>query len=197
MSWLKIDDGFTDNGKIEALSDRAFRLHVTGLCWCARNLTDGWITARSAKALLALCSAAKKHLDELVDRELWLPTGDGYSIKDYLEYNPPAEKVKADRRELSKKRREAGLKGAAARWEKGDKPDGNDDGKPAAVAKGLSMAPSRPVKSQSQEPGANAPGKATAKGRFRVSDHDAPKPFDFAAEVARVRAESEKRRSAA
>lgn len=182
MSWLKIDDGFTDNGKIEALSDRAFRLHVTGLCWCARNLTDGWLTARSAKALVALCSASKKHLDELVDRELWLPTGDGYSIKDYLEYNPPAEKVKAERRELSKKRREAGRKGAAARWQA----DGKGDGKPDAIAKGLSMAPSRPGLSQLQNPGANAPEKG--KGRFRVTDRDVPQAIDFAAEARRLQA---------
>ena len=41
MTWLRIDDAMVDHPKIIGLSDGAFRLHITALCYCARHLTDG------------------------------------------------------------------------------------------------------------------------------------------------------------
>ena len=43
MSWTKLDDLFPGHPKVITLSDSAFRLHVTALCYCASQLTDGFI----------------------------------------------------------------------------------------------------------------------------------------------------------
>lgn len=98
MSWLKIDDGFAENSKVDALSDRAFRLHVAALCYCARNLTDGALAPKAVKVVCAIVRASKKHVQELIEVSLWIPANDGeYTIKDFNEYNPPASKVKEQR----------------------------------------------------------------------------------------------------
>jgi 5-methylcytosine-specific restriction endonuclease McrA len=99
MSWLRIDDGFAENPKIADLADRTFRLHVVALCYCARNLTDGRITKRGLKIVSAIIGAARvgPNVAQLEDAGLWLPTDDGWKIKDFLEYNPTAEKVKMER----------------------------------------------------------------------------------------------------
>lgn len=39
MSWLKLDDGFASHPKINALTDREFRVWMRVLCWCARYKT--------------------------------------------------------------------------------------------------------------------------------------------------------------
>jgi hypothetical protein len=97
MSWLRIDDGFVEHPKILDLSDRAFRLHLAGLCYSARNLTDGVLVERSVRVLFAVTSAQRKHLLELVSASVW-EEGDGvWVIRDYLDYNPSAVKVKETR----------------------------------------------------------------------------------------------------
>ena len=143
MSWLRIDDGFADNVKVSELSDRAFRLHVEALCYCSRNLTDGWLLPKTVKVLTAGIGATRKHVDELIEKGLWLNSqGGGFTVNDYLEYNPSAEQVKATRKDLSAKRSDAGRKGAAARWKQ---TDGNGDGKPDGKHGKSHMAPSPPV----------------------------------------------------
>jgi protein gp37 len=98
VSWLRIDDGFAEHPKVMDVSDRAFRLHVAAMCFCARNLTDGELAERSVRMVCALTAATKKHVAELVDAGLWLKRdGGAFEVKDFLEYNPTAEKVKADR----------------------------------------------------------------------------------------------------
>jgi len=49
MPYLNTDDGFPDHEKIDVLSDGAFRLHVAGMHYCARKLTDGTIPHRHAR----------------------------------------------------------------------------------------------------------------------------------------------------
>ena len=43
MAWIKIDDSFPDHPKVIGLSDKAFRIHIEGLCYSGRFLTDGLI----------------------------------------------------------------------------------------------------------------------------------------------------------
>lgn len=105
MTWLRIEDGFVEHPKISDLSDRAFRLHMAGLCYCARNLTDGLLTVRATKVVCALANASRRQLVELRDAGLWLPEGEGWLIRDYLEYNPPAEEVKRRRSESAARQR--------------------------------------------------------------------------------------------
>lgn len=106
MAWVKLDDGFVEHERIDPLSDKAFRLHLTALCMCARKLTDGYVSAKDVKVSRTICGAAAKHVDELVATGVWLSTGNGtYAIRDYLQYNPSAEQVREERRKAAERMR--------------------------------------------------------------------------------------------
>lgn len=111
MSYVAIDDHFPEHQKVDGLHDRAFRFHVTALCYCGRNLTDGHISAKAVKVVAAIMGTQpRRWANELVAARLWKrdEAGDGFWIHDYLKYNPSAEEVKV--------RKERAKKGAAARW---------------------------------------------------------------------------------
>ncbi|MES9522414.1 hypothetical protein [Streptomyces capoamus] len=97
MPWVKLDDRFPSHRKIALLSDRAFRLHVSAICWCAENLTDGRITDREL-ALVAKIRGVKATAKALEDAGLWDRIEDGWEIHDYLDYNPSREQVIAERK---------------------------------------------------------------------------------------------------
>lgn len=111
MSWLKLDDSFPEHEKVADLTDKAFRVHVSALCYAARNLTDGHLP-RSVVKTLTLGKAAP--ITELLAVGLWDNNGNGYLIHDYLDYNPSREHVQAER----ERRQSAGRKGANNRWHK-------------------------------------------------------------------------------
>jgi hypothetical protein len=97
MPWVKLDDRFPSHRKIALLSDRAFRLHVSAICWCAENLTDGRIGDREL-ALVTRVRGVKATAKQLEDAGLWDRTDDGWEIHDYLDYNPSREQVLIDRK---------------------------------------------------------------------------------------------------
>jgi len=92
MPWLKIDDGMVEHLKVASLSDAAFRAHIEALSFAARNLTDGEIPAAVAKK-----QGWTRRSKELVRAGLWESADGGYTIHDYLEYNPSREQVEAER----------------------------------------------------------------------------------------------------
>ncbi|MFJ3289946.1 hypothetical protein ACIPMW_32260 [Streptomyces sp. NPDC086669] len=97
MPWVKLDDRFPSHRKIALLSDRAFRLHVSAICWCAENLTDGRIGDREL-ALITRVRGVKATAKQLEDAGLWDRTDDGWLIHDYLDYNPSREQVLLERK---------------------------------------------------------------------------------------------------
>jgi hypothetical protein len=103
MAWLKLDDGFVEHPRIEPLTDRAFRLHVAALCQCARKLTDGHISLKDARMLSVLTRSRARHIDELVDKGLWNVNGNGWVLRDFLDYNPSAEHVKTERKKAAER----------------------------------------------------------------------------------------------
>lgn len=100
MTWVKLDDSLHEHEKIIGLSDRAFRLHITALCYSARNLTDGRITPRAVKVLSAILSwsTPRRFIHELVAAGIWEQDDDGYIIHDFLHFNPSAAQVQRDRK---------------------------------------------------------------------------------------------------
>lgn len=98
MTWAKLDDQFPEHPRIVGLSDKAFRLHVAAICVTARKLTDGHINNHDGRMLLAMTKASRKHVVELLESGVWQMNGDGYVIRDYLDYNPPASVVKERRK---------------------------------------------------------------------------------------------------
>lgn len=104
MSWAKLDDRMPRHPKVIHLSDAAFRLHIVGICYCAENLTDGFIQKRAARCFH---SRAKQYIDELIDAGVWENTDGDYRIHDYLEWNPSREEVLR----IREARKQAGSKG--------------------------------------------------------------------------------------
>lgn len=92
MTWARLDDGFDEHPKVVARSDRAFRAHVRGIVYCARNLTNGFVPEAAAVQL-----RGRPAVDELVLAGLWEQVDGGYRIHDYLDYHPTRAKVLADR----------------------------------------------------------------------------------------------------
>jgi hypothetical protein len=97
MPWVKLDDRFPSHRKIALLSDRAFRLHVSAICWCAENLTDGRIADRELP-LVAHIRGIKATAKQLEEAGVWDRTEDGWEIHDYLDYNPSREQVLIERK---------------------------------------------------------------------------------------------------
>ena len=97
MVWVRLDDTFPEHPKIIGLPAEAFRTHVCGICYCARNLTDGFVPG----------AAVNGAASELVVVGLWDRVESGYQIHDYLDFNPSKAKVLAER----ERRKKAGAKG--------------------------------------------------------------------------------------
>lgn len=136
MAYARLDDGFTDHPKIDRLSDGAFRLHVAGIVYSSRLLTDGFVPAASVQRLMPRFKPA--YLKELAKAGIWTPStdDDGWWIHDYLDHNEPREKVLA-RREASRRRQ-------AHHRERGtESSDRDDTGRYAASSRAASRRDSR------------------------------------------------------
>jgi hypothetical protein len=96
VTWARLDDAFPDHAKIEGLTDAAFRLHIAGICHAARYLTDGFVPENRVGRLTP--SFKRTSLTELVDTGLWHEAVGGWMIHDFLDYNPSAEKIRAERK---------------------------------------------------------------------------------------------------
>jgi hypothetical protein len=121
MPYLNLDDEFTEHPKVDALSDGAFRLHVSGMRYCCKNLTDGIIPVARVDRLKPAYKPSQ--LNELLRGKVWHRGGDGcgtehcpvgdageYVIHDYLQWNRSAEwweaRRKAETERKAKYRRE-------------------------------------------------------------------------------------------
>ena len=111
MPWVKLDDRFPDHPKTLSLGDdydSCVTLHIRGLCYCAANLTDGFIPSRVFRGYERECA-------RLVEVGLWDEAEGGFEIHDYLDYNPSRDDALASRKSHS----ERGRKGAQKRWNRG------------------------------------------------------------------------------
>jgi hypothetical protein len=106
VTWVKLDDHFAEDAAVADLTDRAFRLHVIALCYCGRNLTDGFLDERAVRVVGAVLTASRttRWVNELVDAGLWISReSGGYDIKSYLDFNPSAAQVKDERRKAKER----------------------------------------------------------------------------------------------
>jgi len=94
MAWVRLDDQFTDHPKLATVGPIAGWVYVSGLCYAARYLTDGFVPETIA---LRFAGSSPELLEKLVECSLWDKVNGGYQIHDFLDYNPPASKVKAER----------------------------------------------------------------------------------------------------
>ncbi|MFE5332912.1 hypothetical protein ACFRCG_41670 [Embleya sp. NPDC056575] len=119
MPWVRLDDRFPSHRKVALLSDKAFRLHVSALCWCSENLTEGKILDTELR-VIAHVRGMKAAAKELESRQLWDRVDDGWVIHDFLVYNPDRVKVQngrernATRQQAYRDRRKAEKEAKAA-----------------------------------------------------------------------------------
>lgn len=116
MTWVRLDDGFAEHPKIVRAGPLAAALQVAALCYCSRNLTNGEVPSPVARRLLDIAKP-QQAIAALVREGIWEEGPDGYRIHDFLDYQPSRDEVRSARTELSAKRRDAGRKGAVARWQ--------------------------------------------------------------------------------
>ena len=97
MAWFKVDDGFHASRKLLKIGKRA-RFAAIGLwtvagSWAADQLTDGHIP----DSMLKEWGAPPAAPESLVDAGLWERTQDGYTFRNWHEYQPSKQDVDAER----------------------------------------------------------------------------------------------------
>ena len=118
MAWVRLDEDFAQHPKVLRAGPLAMAMQVAALCYCNRNLTDGFIPRGAARTLLdwqivdkngtvhelAYTSGTVGNdvtsdwvIELLVDAELWDEQPNGYQIHDYLDYQPSKSSVTKQR----------------------------------------------------------------------------------------------------
>lgn len=132
---LRVYDEFLEDEAITSLTDRSYRLHVSALIYCSRNLTDGHLSEKAVKVLQAILDyPVRKHVSELEGAGLWVSESSGYCIKNYLEFNPDAATVKREKakaRERMRRLREKRSGSASHSTERADEHNAEHNGERA------------------------------------------------------------------
>ena len=99
MPWLRVDDNLHAHRKFAGLPPAAAGLWLFGASYVAHYLTDGVILERDLPRLMAWVKprTVRRLADVLVDRKLWERIHGGFLIHDWLDYNPRASAVQAER----------------------------------------------------------------------------------------------------
>lgn len=163
-----MEDRFPWHRKVRGLTDAAFRLHVSGICWSTEHLTDGKIPT----ADLPLVSDVKKPakvVEELEARGVWDVLPDGWEIHDYLTYNLTAEQVRAEREAAASRQKRARdrakeQRDAEAKSQRESRPKSRRDSRRsnAEVTPDEAVPPTRPVvptTSGAEAPAEESPGQ--------------------------------------
>jgi hypothetical protein len=125
MSWVRLDDAFPEHPKVLAAGPLAGWVHVCGIAYCNRNLTDGFVPRAAAHKLadfdhigvetggvegmfsVGYDVDCEDLVQTLCSIRLWKEVEGGYIIHDYLDYQLSRKEIL----ELRQKRSEAGRKG--------------------------------------------------------------------------------------
>lgn len=113
MTWVRLESDFPNHPKVIAAGGDAALLFVAGLCYCNAHLTNGRIPG----AVIPRLTDRKRPTAlarRLVEVGMWTEDGDGYLVHDFLEYQPSADAVKAQRADVAEKRAAAGRMGGIA-----------------------------------------------------------------------------------
>jgi uncharacterized protein YneR len=113
MAWGKVDDNLAFHPKVAMAGNEAMGLWVRALSYCCQQLTDGFIPAVIVNAMQGAEIAQR-----LVEVGLWLEVENGYQFKDWCEYQPSSEEVRAKRAKTSAARSIAGTASASKRYNK-------------------------------------------------------------------------------
>lgn len=126
MTWVKIDDTFPNHPKIIGLSDKAFRIHISGLCYSGTYLTDGFVPMTIAARL---AEEDMSFIAELSQADLWLatPTNNGFQIHDYLAHQTSKVQVEEKRQTVRERQKRYRERQKEADMNKSQSRGGDDD----------------------------------------------------------------------
>jgi hypothetical protein len=126
VTWVKIDDSFPNHPKIVGLTDKAFRIHISGLCYCGTYLTDGFIPMTIARQL---CNENINFIAELCEAGLWKEamTENGFRIHDYLAHQTSKTQVEEKRQTVRERQKRYRDKHRVTEAEPAES-EGGDDG---------------------------------------------------------------------
>lgn len=120
MAWVRIDDGFVEHPKIARVGMIGAWLQLQALCYCNRNLTDGFVPTAIAESFLARGTirleesgvqwtvgehSGMQGLDladvawpaKMVEARIWEEVPGGYQVHDFSQYQPTRDRVLAER----------------------------------------------------------------------------------------------------
>jgi hypothetical protein len=100
MTWFKVDDGFHSHPKTIAAGNAAIGLWTRCGSHCSSYTTNGFVPKNIAKAF-----GTPAQVQRLLEVGLWREVSGGYQMHDFLDFNPTAEKVLADRAEAAERKR--------------------------------------------------------------------------------------------
>lgn len=145
MTWFKVDDRFPTHRKVMGLPRGQRRVAAVGAwtllgAWCAANGTEGHVST----ALVEEFGIPSRPISDLIGAGLLEHADGGYVLHDYLDYNPTAEQVAADRiaaRERQRRARERARESRTAREDRHAVTNGVSHG---PVTPGVTVPPTRP-----------------------------------------------------
>lgn len=112
MPFARIDTGFHRHPKAGAVGITGRALYISGLCFCAEQLTDGRIPKGSVPIVAAEAGVKPSVADALVEVGLWHDRGDHYAVNDYFDRGNPSRASVLQEREAARAR---AAKGRASR----------------------------------------------------------------------------------
>jgi hypothetical protein len=119
MPWFRLDDSFHSHPKVIAAGNEAVGLFVRCGTYAAEHTTDGIIAEEIAELYGASATGSRRNpgtgkpetlAETLVRTGLWHRVRRGWTIHDYLDYNPSKEAVEKERKaaaERQKRRRQS------------------------------------------------------------------------------------------
>lgn len=150
MSWARLDDRFHDNRKMRKLwmtCPQAVGLHVFGITYCAQHETDGLVDVEFVQVTVPVKRDRLRFTGALEAVGVWVPHPEGWTINDYLEFNPARATLQA------KRDREAQRRAGSV---------------PAACAQPASSVPS-PLRASRPDPSSNSTVAASGDGSGDVN----------------------------
>lgn len=190
MVWVRFEDGYPRNRKVAALSDAAFRLDVSAICWSNATGADGRILPHELTEIRA--KATSRHAAELVAQGRWHAAGSpcphsetcpastsdggGWVIHDIWEQQPTAAKVEEDRKAKAERQKKWLAKKKGGDTSIDPSRDASQD-KPADVLEDIAPSPPRPAPKGGgvlRTPSAGPP--PTADGAAAAGEAEEPTP---------------------
>jgi hypothetical protein len=114
MPWFRLDDSFHSHPKVIAAGNEAVGLFVRCGTYAAEHTTDGIIAEEIAELYGASATGSRRNpgtgkpetlAETLVRTGLWHRVRRGWTIHDYLDYNPSRAAVEKERKDAAERQR--------------------------------------------------------------------------------------------